>query len=202
MFNSKLCALCSDRKRIDSAYEAPYCPNCLIRVFGDPSLTQRCNEVLTFDKELRHLVSDLTSIMNNSIGVGLAAPQIGVLSRVFVWQHDDAFGHIVNPTLELSEDIQDGEEGCLSIPGLQYHLPRAMRAVARGFNEFGDPILIEGSEFLARIVQHETDHLNGILFIDRLSAEERKRALSDIRNTEWFNSNLPFTVTPRVSPHV
>jgi peptide deformylase len=139
--------------------------------------------------------------MNNTIGVGLAAPQIGVLNRVFVWRHDGTLGHLINPILELSEDLQGGGEGCLSIPGLEYPLPRARRAVAKGFNEFGEPITIEGSEFLARIMQHETDHLDGILFIDRLSAEERKRAIADIRNTEWFNATLVSAQVAKLSPH-
>jgi hypothetical protein len=86
-----------------------------------------------------------------------------------------------------SEEIQEGEEGCLSFPELRYSTPRAMRAVAKGFNMYGEPISVEGSEFLARALQHETDHLNGILFIDKLSPADRKLAMKEIRESDWFN---------------
>jgi len=103
----------------------------------------------------------------------------------------------------LSEELQDGEEGCLSFPGLVYETPRAFRAVAKGFNMHGEPVTIEGSELLARVFQHETDHLNGIVFIDRLLVEERKIAMSDIRNSEWFGNASAMGHTPivRISPH-
>ena len=96
-----------------------------------------------------------------------------------------------------------GEEGCLSFPGLVYETPRAFRAVAKGFNVHGEPVTIEGSELLARVFQHETDHLNGIVFIDRLLVEERKIAMSDIRNSEWFGNASAMGHTPivRISPH-
>ena len=138
-----------------------------IRLFGDPVLVTPASLVIDFDKELRTLVADLTETMLDSPGAGLAAPQIGVSLRVFVWDVDDELGHLINPTLDLSDEIQDGEEGCLSFPDLRYPTPRAMRVVAKGFNMHGDPITVEGSEFLARAIQHETDHLDGIVFIDR-----------------------------------
>ena len=121
-----------------------------IRLFGDPVLSTRAAEVTTFDKELRKLVKDLTETMLDAPGAGLAAPQIGVSLRVFTWNIDDDIGHLINPVLDLSEEMQEGDEGCLSFPGLVYQTPRAMRAVAKGFNEFGEPILIEGSELMAR----------------------------------------------------
>jgi peptide deformylase len=158
-----------------------------IRYFGDPVLTTPALEVVDFDKELRILVKDLTDTMLDAPGAGLAAPQIGVSLRVFVWDVDETLGHLINPTLTLSDEMQEGEEGCLSFPELRYEAPRAMRAVAKGFNMYGEPIMVEGSEFLARALQHETDHLNGILFIDRLSAEDRKLAMKEIRESEWFN---------------
>jgi peptide deformylase len=158
-----------------------------IRFFGDPVLTTPAAPVVDFDKELRVLVQDLTDTMLDAPGAGLAAPQIGVSLRVFVWDVDEALGHLINPVLTLSEEMQDGEEGCLSFPELRYETPRAMRAVAKGFNMYGEPITVEGSEFLARALQHETDHLNGILFIDKLSAEDRKLAMKEIRESDWFN---------------
>jgi len=158
-----------------------------IRFFGDPVLTTPASPVVDFDKELRVLVQDLTDTMLDAPGAGLAAPQIGVPLRVFVWDVDEALGHLINPLLTLSEEMQEGEEGCLSFPELRYETPRAMRAVAKGFNMYGEPITVEGSEFLARALQHETDHLDGILFIDKLSAENRKLAMKEIRESEWFN---------------
>jgi peptide deformylase len=145
-----------------------------IRFFGDPVLTTPASLVTDFDKELRVLVQDLTDTMLDAPGAGLAAPQIGVPLRVFVWDVDEQLGHLINPVLTLSEEMQEGEEGCLSFPELRYETPRAMRAVARGFNMYGEPIMVEGSEFLARALQHETDHLDGILFIDKLLPEDRK----------------------------
>ena len=174
-----------------------------IRLFGDPVLTTPATEVTHFDKELRTLIKDLTETMLAAPGAGLAAPQIGVPLRVFVWDVDEAIGHLINPTLELSEEMQEGEEGCLSFPELRFQTPRAMRAVAKGFNMHGDPVVIEGTEFLARALQHETDHLDGILFIDKLSQQLRKAAMKEIRESEWFimaaENNRPIEV--KVSPH-
>ena len=174
-----------------------------IRLFGDPVLTTPAVPVTTFDKELRKLVKDLTETMQDAPGAGLAAPQIGVPLRVFVWDVDEALGHLVNPTLDLSDEMQEGDEGCLSFPELRFNTPRAMRAVAKGFNMYGDPVVIEGTEFLARALQHETDHLDGIVFIDRLSTEDRKLAMKEIRESEWFGAALSAgnNRTIKVSPH-
>jgi peptide deformylase len=174
-----------------------------IRFFGDPVLTTPASPVVDFDKELRVLVKDLTDTMLDAPGAGLAAPQIGVPLRVFVWDVDEALGHLINPVLDLSEEMQDGEEGCLSFPELRYETPRAMRAVAKGFNMYGEPVVVEGTEFLARALQHETDHLNGILFIDKLSAENRKLAMKEIRESEWFNlaSENGQNIQVKDSPH-
>jgi len=174
-----------------------------IRFFGDPVLTTPASPVVDFDKELRVLVKDLTDTMLDAPGAGLAAPQIGVPLRVFVWDVDEALGHLINPVLDLSEEMQDGEEGCLSFPELRYETPRAMRAVAKGFNMYGEPVVVEGTEFLARALQHETDHLNGILFIDKLSAENRKLAMKEIRESDWFNlaSENGQNIQVKDSPH-
>lgn len=173
-----------------------------IRYFGDPVLTTPAAVVTTFDKELRTLVADLVETMQDAPGAGLAAPQIGVSLRVFVWDVDDAIGHLVNPTLDLSDEIQEGEEGCLSFPELRYNTPRAFRAVAKGFNMHGEPITVDGSEFLARALQHENDHLDGILFIDKLSADDRKLAMRQIRESEWFGDLGQKTPTIKISPHL
>jgi len=171
-----------------------------VRLFGDPVLTTPATPVVDFDKELRTLVRDLTDTMVDAGGVGLAAPQIGVSLRVFTyWIHDDDEpGHLINPELTLGDEIQDGDEGCLSVPDLYFPTKRAMQVIAKGFNEYGDPVVIEGSELLARCVQHETDHLDGIMFVDRLDAETRKLAMRAIRESEWFGFQPPQV---RVSPH-
>ena len=174
-----------------------------IRLFGDPVLVTPAAPVVDFDKELRKLVQDLTDTMIDATGAGLAAPQIGVPLRVFVWDVDEELGHLINPVLTLSEEMQDGEEGCLSFPEIRYETPRAMRAVAKGFNMYGEPITVEGTEFLARALQHETDHLNGILFIDKLSPEDRKSAMKEIRESDWFNlaSEKGQSIQVKDSPH-
>jgi len=169
-----------------------------IRLFGDPVLRTPATAVRDFDKELRVLVRDLTETMLDAPGVGLAAPQLGVSLRVFTYNVDDELGHLVNPTLDLSDEEQDGDEGCLSVPGLTYPTKRAMRVVAKGFNMHGEPVTVEGSELLARCVQHETDHLDGVLFIDRLDRDARKAALKEIRESDWFGQSLP---TIKISPH-
>lgn len=169
-----------------------------IRLFGDPVLRSRAIEVVTFDKELRTLVQDLTDTMLEAPGAGLAAPQIGVGLRVFTWNVDGEVGHLVNPSLDLSEELQDGPEGCLSLPDLTYDCKRARHVVAKGFNMHGEPVTIEGSDYLARAIQHETDHLDGVLFIDRLDADLRKAAMREIRESEWFGLEKPVV---KFSPH-
>jgi peptide deformylase len=169
-----------------------------IRLFGDPILRSRAAPVVDFDKELRRLVQDLTDTMQDAPGAGLAAPQIGVGLRVFTWWVDGELGHLVNPELDLSEETQYGEEGCLSIPGLSFDCRRAARVVARGMNMHGEPVAIEGSDLLARCLQHETDHLDGVLFVDRLDRETRRAAMKAIRDADWNGGPVP---TVKVSPH-
>ena len=172
-----------------------------IRLFGDPVLTMAADPVTTFDKELRGLVKDLTETMLDAPGVGLAAPQIGVSLRVFTYCVDDTDGpgHLVNPTLVLGDDEQDGDEGCLSVPGLSFPCTRAWSVVAKGFDMHGEPVTVEGIELLARCVQHETDHLDGVLFVDRLDTATRKAAMKAIREAEW--SGLAGPPQIKVSPH-
>jgi peptide deformylase len=169
-----------------------------IRLFGDPVLRTPAEPVIDFDKELRRLVQDLTDTMLDAPGAGLAAPQLGVSLRVFTYHVDDDLGHLVNPELSLSEEQQDGLEGCLSLPGLEFDCRRALRVVARGRDQWGEPVTLEGSDLLARAVQHETDHLDGILFVDRLDRETRKAALRAIREAEWAGEPVP---TVKLSPH-
>lgn len=169
-----------------------------IRLFGDPVLRKRAIEVVDFDAEVRQIVTDLTDTMLAAPGAGLAAPQIGVGLRVFTWNVDGEVGHLINPSLELSAEIQDGPEGCLSLPDLTFDCRRALSVVATGFDMHGEPVRIQGSELLARAIQHETDHLDGVLFIDRLDDAARKAAMREIRESEWFGLERP---TVKVSPH-
>jgi len=169
-----------------------------IRLFGDPVLTTSAAPVETFDKELRKLVKDLTDTMLDAPGAGLAAPQLGVSLRVFTYDVDDVIGHLINPVLDLSDEMQEGDEGCLSLPDLAFNTRRSMRVVAKGMNMHGEPVVIEGSELLARCIQHETDHLDGIMFVDRLDAETRKLAMKAIREADWFGEPAPQV---KLSPH-
>lgn len=169
-----------------------------IRLFGDPVLRRPAAEVVDFDRELRRLVEDLTDTMLDAPGAGLAAPQIGVGLRVFTWHVEDELGHLVNPRLRLSEEMQDGPEGCLSVPDLSFDCRRARHVVASGFTMYGEPVAVEGSDVLARALQHETDHLDGVLFLDRLDPATRKQAMKAIRETDWFGAERP---TVKVSPH-
>lgn len=169
-----------------------------IRLLGDPVLRTPAIEVVDFDAELRTLVKDLTDTMMHAPGAGLAAPQIGVGLRVFTYFVHGELGHLINPELALGGEIFVDDEGCLSLPGIVAQTPRARQVVARGFNMYGEPVTIEGSDLLARAIQHETDHLDGIIFIDRLDREAKKRALKDIRSADWAGMPGPII---RESPH-
>jgi peptide deformylase len=172
----------------------------VIRLFGDPVLRTPAEPVRDFDRELRTLVTDLTETMLAAPGAGLAAPQIGVGLRVFTYHVDDEqSGHLINPVLHFpSDEEQDGPEGCLSIPGLSFDCRRREHVVAHGQNMYGDPITVEGTATLSRCVQHETDHLDGVLFVDRLDAETRKAAMKAIREADWAGPGAPRI---KVSPH-
>jgi peptide deformylase len=171
-----------------------------IRLFGDPVLRTAAEPVVDFDKELRRLVKDLTETMLDAAGAGLAAPQLGVGLRVFAFHVEEVLGHLVNPVLEFpDEEQQDSEEGCLSIPGIHFDTKRRMNVVASGFNEYGDQVRLVGNGLMARCAQHETDHLDGVLFVDRLDPAARKEAMKAIREAEWYDPARPPAV--RVSPH-
>jgi peptide deformylase len=171
-----------------------------IRLFGDPVLRTAADAVVDFDKELRSLVKDLVETMQNEGGAGLAAPQLGVGLRVFAFDVDDVVGHIVNPVLTFPDDEeQDGPEGCLSIPGIYVDTKRRQNVLAAGYNEYGDPIRVIGTGLMARCVQHETDHLDGVLFLDRLDAAARKDAMKQIREADWYDVAKPPVV--KASPH-
>jgi peptide deformylase len=171
-----------------------------IRLFGDPVLRTKADPVVDFDKELRALVRDLTQTLLDEGGAGLAAPQIGVGLRVFAFDVDETVGHLINPEIHFpDEEEQDGPEGCLSIPGIYIDTKRRQNVVATGFNEHGEPVRLVGTGLMARCVQHETDHLDGVLFLDRLDPKSRKEAMKQIREAPWYDQAAPPAV--KVSPH-
>jgi peptide deformylase len=152
-----------------------------IRLFGDPVLRTQADPVVTFDRALRQVVRDLEDTVREPGRAGVAAPQIGVSLRVFSYHVDDVVGHMVNPVLSDFEGAQDDEEGCLSVPGLAFPTPRAMSVLATGQDQHGEPLVIAGTGFLARALQHETDHLDGTLYIDTLTGDVRRQALRELR---------------------
>jgi peptide deformylase len=149
-----------------------------IRELGDPVLRTPSDEVTAFDGWLAALIRDLEETVDHPGRAGLAAPQIGVNVRAFSYNIDGVIGHLVNPVIvERSEDIQDGDEGCLSVPGIWAPTVRAMSCVAEGFDVDGKPVRLEGTGLMARCLQHEVDHLDGKVFLDRLTGDARKAAL-------------------------
>jgi len=168
-----------------------------IRYVGDPVLHHPCAEVTDFDDELDQLIEDMFASMYAAEGVGLAANQIGVPLRVFVYDCPDGddenqLGHVVNPVLVdvplVESELVDHDEGCLSVLGQRANLGRPFRAVVRGADKTGAPIEVEGTGILARCFHHETDHLNGRLYIDRLPAEQRAELIA-AANAEVANRN-------------
>ncbi|MFI6508878.1 peptide deformylase [Streptosporangium sp. NPDC050855] len=152
-----------------------------IRPFTDPVLRTVAEPVTVFDRELRVLVKSLQATMRAGAGrAGLAAPQIGVPLRVVVYELDGRSGHLVNPRLELSERRITADEACLSAPGHWWPLERSYMVTARGRDMFGRPVTVRALGMLARVLQHEADHLEGTLFVDRLPAEDRERFLASI----------------------
>jgi peptide deformylase len=173
-----------------------------IRMYGDPVLRQKAPEVIDLENnaEVPRLVTDLADTLVDAGGAGLAAPQIGVSQRVFVYRWDDEVHHLVNPEFVATPDEDEDEvvdvEGCLSIPGLAYDLARPRRIVAKGFDQHGEPLVVDGTERLARCLAHETDHLDGVLFIDRLPPDLRKRALREIRELLLAGEDVRIAQSP------
>ncbi|MBD7982352.1 peptide deformylase [Oerskovia merdavium] len=153
-----------------------------IRVIPDPVLRTPCDEITTVDDRVRSLVTDLVETVDYEGRAGLAANQIGVNLRAFSWNIEDEIGYVLNPRIvELSDEIQDGDEGCLSVPGLWYPTRRAWYARVVGMDVDGNEIMVEGTGLMARCLQHETDHLDGMLYLDRLDKAVRKKAMREMR---------------------
>ena len=158
-----------------------------IRLFGDPVLRSRADEVVRFDASLRMLVDDLLDTVQVPGRAGVAAPQIGVGLRVFSLNIDGALSYVVNPVLaEVRGDAEPVEEGCLSVPGVGFPRLRHPWARVTGLDLEGAPIEIAGEGLLAQALQHETDHLDGRLYIEGLEPEIKREAMRAIRQTEWF----------------
>lgn len=154
-----------------------------IRIIGDPVLRTPCEEITTIDDRVRALVADLLETVDHEGRAGLAANQIGVGLRAFSWNIDDEIGYVLNPRIvALSDDVQEGEEGCLSVPGLWYPTRRAWYARVVGTDLEGNEVEIEGTELMARALQHEVDHLDGMLYLDRLDRSVRKKAMRAVRD--------------------
>ncbi len=155
-----------------------------VRVYGDPVLRQAAKDVEEFDEPLHRLVEDMVETMYDAAGAGLAATQVGVQRRLFVYDTGDGPNAVVNPVIEETDGEWYYEEGCLSIPGLHLGLVRPDRVHLRGFDEHGRPLDVEADEFLGRVFQHEVDHLDGVLMIERLDEDRRRQALRVLRDRE------------------
>ena len=158
-----------------------------IRRWGDPVLKSRATPVDRFDDGLREQVARMGAIMNDAMGVGLAAPQVGLSQRLLVYRvgHEAPLIAVVNPEIEWSsDDEEEMEEGCLSLPGVHIDVDRNVHVRVRAQDEHGDPRLIEASGLEARVLQHEIDHLNGVLITDHASREQRKEAIRTLRDQD------------------
>jgi peptide deformylase len=155
-----------------------------VRKFGDPVLRTTALEVERFDDELIAEIERMGELMHDALGVGLAATQLGVLHRVLVYRAytDDPLTALVNPVIEwASDELETAEEGCLSLPGVHVEVERAARLRARARDTRGEEIVIEAEGLEARVIQHEIDHLDGILILDRIPREARKQAMREMR---------------------
>lgn len=158
-----------------------------IRLFGDPVLRSACEPVVAFDDGVRALVDDLVETVELPGRAGVAAPQIGVGVRAFSYNVDGKIGYVINPVLvETSGQPEKIGEGCLSVPGLWHEVLRYPHAKVTGVDAAGEPIEVEGDGVLAQALQHETDHLDGMLYIDRLDPADRRVAMREIRESDWF----------------
>lgn len=154
-----------------------------IRIVGDPVLRTPCAPITEFDSRVKQLVEDLLETVDHDGRAGLAANQIGVSLRAFSWNIEDEVGYVLNPVLvaKSEDEYQDGDEGCLSVPELWFPTERAWYARVEGVDLDGRPVVVEGEGLMARMLQHEVDHLDGMLYIDRLARATRKEAMKAIR---------------------
>lgn len=159
-----------------------------IRLFGDPVLRTAADPVDTVDSGVQKLVADMLETMDFAAGVGLAAPQVGISQRIFVY--DDRAGNrgaLINPVWEaVGEETEVGGEGCLSVPEIGGDVERHRAVRVRGLDADGAAVELTWEGLMARVVQHETDHLDGVMFMQRMDADSRRTAMKEIRAAEWF----------------
>ena len=155
-----------------------------VRKYGDPSLRTRARPVEVFDAALAEEVRRMGALMDDALGIGLAATQLGVMHRVLVYRvdQDAPLGVLVNPVIEWrGDEVESLEEGCLSLPGVGVEVERPVRVRVTALDEQGSPLLVEASGLEARVIQHEVDHLDGVLILDRTSRDQRKQAMRAMR---------------------
>lgn len=158
-----------------------------IRLFGDPVLKSACTEITQIDEKIRGLVSDLLDSVQLEGRAGVAANQIGVGLRAFSYNVDGRVGYVLNPQLvSVSGEPHLVGEGCLSVPGLWFDVLRYPHARVIGTDLDGNEVILDGDGLLAQALQHETDHLDGMLYLDRLDRETRRLALKEVRESDWF----------------
>jgi peptide deformylase len=173
-----------------------------VRSFGDPALRSRASEIGEFDGELAREAERMVGLMRDAIGVGLAATQLGVMHRLLVFQAgaEATPTALVNPEIEwVSEDVLVADEGCLSLPRVVVEVERPLHARVRGRDVGGEPLLLEASGLEARVLQHEIDHLDGVLIVDRTTRDQRKGALRALREGTAFAPPHPDEDDPQAS---
>jgi peptide deformylase len=162
-------------------------PDRPIRIYGDPVLTTVSDPIGEIDDGVRGLVADLIDSVKVEGRAGVAACQIGVGMRAFSYNVDGSVGYLLNPEIiELGDEVEEIDEGCLSVPGLWFPTPRHTYAKARGIDLDGNEVIVEGTGVLAQALQHETDHLDGIVYLKRLAPERRREAMRKVRESAWF----------------
>lgn len=158
-----------------------------IRYYGDPVLRTPADPIINIDDNVRNLVRDLVDSTNMEGRAGVAAPQIGVGLRAFSWHIEGKVGYVLNPVLEeVSGEPEEIDEGCLSVPGLWFKTKRYPYARVRGTDLDGNEVVVEGNGLMAQMLQHETDHLNGTVYVDTLAKAQRREAMRQIRESDWF----------------
>ncbi|MFC3995011.1 peptide deformylase [Nocardiopsis sediminis] len=163
-----------------------------IVLFGDPVLVTATTPITTFDRHTDALIRDLLDTVDAPGHAGVAATQIGVGLRAFSYNVEGKIGYVINPRIaELSDEVQEGDEGCLSVPNLWYPTTRARRAVVTGVDLRNEPVTVQGEGLMARCLQHETDHLDGMLYLSRLDRETRREAMRAVRRSAWFLREEP-----------
>lgn len=168
-----------------------------IRKFGDPVLRERAHEIESITDLHHRLAADMLETMRaTGNGVGLAGNQVGVVERIFVWEVGEEHGTVINPVItERSDETGIDDEGCLSLPGIYYPVERSLQVSVEGLDEDGEPVTLEADGFLARVCQHEIDHLDGVLFVDRLTPEFRKAAMDELRDQALGITRAPVRPT-------